>query len=838
MCLRSQLARVLLGLAICAGISPAYYHFLHFASRTGPFKGLPERFDLNTLPNKTLSYVISEGGMVQLRQNDSFTGLVSQIRAAAKAWNDVETSELKLAFGGISSAGSQSSSPSLEITFSEVPPGVVALGGPMIRGDANGSFVPILKSVVMVQPDLTQRASYSEELFGTLVHEIGHALGLQHTFTSSVMSTAPTRATTKARPLATDDIAGISLLYPKASFFLNTGSISGRVTLGGTGTNLASVVAVSPNGPVVSTLTNPDGSYRIDGVPPRQYLLYVHPLPPATKGQTTPGDIVYPVDNAGVAIGGGATFDTIFYPGTNSPAQAFPITVAAGSNTENINFSVRQRSAVALHTVSMYAFPGNIAVQPPYLNPVISRPFLVGSGYGLVSNNAPSSGLSVGILGGSNLAVRPYSVAPSGFIQLDMDIRSFTFAGDSPRHLVFSLSNDLYVLPSAFIVTEKMPPVVNTIAAAADGTRSVLIKGSNLSQSTRVLFDGVDGTVRSWDEAAGQLLIVPPVAPSGHKANVVALNPDGQSSLFMQEPPVYEYPADLAALPATTTVITPSALPAGVESLVQIDSTGIEFVDGKTEVAFGSSDIVAKRVWVVSPNRLLANVWVRPTAQVALASATVVSGLQLAIQSSALMVQPSNSRQVWLESEVINVGNGQAVLSPGATGLVRIANTPEAVSSNSAVFLNDRPVSIVGLQTNQILFQVPASATPGPATLRVDIGANRGLPIVIQIVAAPPRITAAASGTNQTIDATRPLKAGEILVLNVANLAASGSFVDASQVDVKIGSIALKAGAVLEQNGVFRVMVATPLDLAAGVHSVSVGLQDRVSDPYSLQIIN
>jgi hypothetical protein len=42
-----------------------------------------------------------------------------------------------------------------------------------------------------------------------VAHEFGHALGLQHTMTSSLMSTDVTRATTKATPLSPDDMAGL-----------------------------------------------------------------------------------------------------------------------------------------------------------------------------------------------------------------------------------------------------------------------------------------------------------------------------------------------------------------------------------------------------------------------------------------------------------------------------------------------------------------------------------------------------------------------------------------------------------------------------------------------------
>ena len=75
---------------------------------------------------------------------------------------------------------------------------------------------------------------------------MGHALGLQHTFTSSVMSTeAAGRATSLYSPLAADDVAGISYLYPRGNLAQSSGSIAGRITsTGGQGIHMASVVAI------------------------------------------------------------------------------------------------------------------------------------------------------------------------------------------------------------------------------------------------------------------------------------------------------------------------------------------------------------------------------------------------------------------------------------------------------------------------------------------------------------------------------------------------------------------------------------------------------------------
>src|SRR6516162_6375134 len=114
---------------------------------------------------------------------------------------------------------------------------------------------------------------------------------------------------------------------------------------------MASVAAIRPNGSAVSTLTNPDGTYEINGIPPGTYLVYAEPLPPTAN-------IILPKDADGNDVNAFGPFDGLFYPNATDFKSAATVAVRAGASTGGINFSVNPRRAVPVYDVSTYSFYG------------------------------------------------------------------------------------------------------------------------------------------------------------------------------------------------------------------------------------------------------------------------------------------------------------------------------------------------------------------------------------------------------------------------------------------------------------------------------------------------
>lgn len=837
--MRRRLAALLVLLAL-APAAFAYYHFVRYPNR-GNYVPVYDRFDLSVLPDKTVSFLVSDviSAQLSLAPGDSYASVVSQIRSAGRVWNSVSTAEIKLQFGGVFTPGAAPgvtmSSPAIEVVFDDLPPGVLGYGGPVVRGDTifagDSAFTPIVTSRVILPRNLASRPSWSESFYLSAVHEFGHALGLQHTYTSSVMSTEVTRGTTKARPLGADDIAGLSILYPTRKFASTTGVIQGRVTAAGSPVALASVVAVSSSGDAVSSLTAPDGTYRIEGVAPGAYYVYAHPLPPFPASDCSYGanvNVCLPLE-AGAPVQPTGAFDVVFFPNTRTPQQTLFVT--AGQATSNIDFAVVRRASVTMHSLQTYSFFTRVAVKPGYLLQTSATGSVIMTGNGMISNRAPVAGLTASVIGGAEYigpnGLRAYSPSPDYYLQ--MDVQTSAFAGEGPRHLLLQTPSESYVLPAAFTMVRQAPPTISEAVVNPD--RTVSLSGTSLSAKTRVWFDGVQ--VEAKLAADGKLLVAPPPAGSQHQSVITVFNPDGQSSLFTlgNQSPLFTY--DAAPTPSFT--LSPSSVPSGVETVVEVKGDGTLFAAAADpKLGFGTSDVRTRQLWVTGTDRMLANIRVAPSALQTVQTATTVSGLQLTTMPWAFWVTGAQPRQMYVPYSSMT----GFYAYPGAVVSIPVSGVEIISAPATSATLDGQPLVVTGASGNQVQVQIPDTMPLGPAVLRLTIGGDAVLPIALPIDARPPVILTLVNSSLTPLDATRPPAAGETLGAVVTGLAEPGTVIDPSRIKVLAGGLEHTVHSVSayepQPSSHLVQFTLSPQTLKANVSSILISIDNRVSLPFAL----
>ena len=862
-----------MALTVMSPLVSAYYYYVFFASGTGPYAPLAAHFDLNAIKDNTVQYFVSDQPPSPLMPGDNLTAIYSQIRQAAEEWNDVPSSSLRLHFGGTRNMATPQTVPGIDVVFDDnIPPGIVAQTTLTLPSDltflgAQGTtFVPILRSKLQLRKDLTaagyQQSSYTDAFFMTLVHEFGHTLGLQHTFTSATMSTAITRATMRGAPLAADDVSGISLLYPAGGYAASTGSITGQVTAAasGTGVNLASVVALSTSGVAVSGMTRPDGTYEIDGIPPGQYYIYVHPLPPPQAGEAAPANIVTPADPQKDNFAANTGFVTQFFPGTQDWTQAAPAGVGAGSVVKGVNFAVTPSGGPAVYAMETYGYPQGVAIPAPPFVPT-TRNGLVFYANGATVNNqsAMAPGLTASIIG-SAASIEPGSLQyfASGFLLAWVDTAAIKT--ETPVALAVRLNGDLYVLPAAFTIVPGGAPSITAVTLPSSGsTAATNVAGTNLTASTRILLDGSPAQILAANKD-GSLDILQPPALSGMQATVEAVNPDGQTSLQS----LGATPAPLLTYPQANTpqiYQTPDAVIAGTDTLMVISGVDTHFADGQTVVGFGSSDISVRGQWVVNSTMVILNLTVDPAARPGTTYITVATGLEIVTAPNMLNVAAAVPGQISLRVPVLNAVTGLAGIPAGGTARIATTGLPAdltgwtlTVGPLPAAFTAD----VNGVLTVQVPIGLGLGAQPvqlvPPASLTVATIPR----VILQLDSAPPLIlwgvdTPIPDGGPVLVSASNPAPLGESVTLMVYGLSSpSGVLPSAGAVWLNIG------GAIYPATTVTRVpadpnSTAPPSDLAyvsfiapptlvldPTVSSpsvpVMVGTGTRLSAPYSLFI--
>lgn len=778
---RAKLAAVL---ALAAVPSSAYYHFIHYL----PTGNAPEKFDLSALPNNTVTFFVSESGPTNYAQNDTFNSVLSQIQQATLAWNNIASSSLRVAFGGLENVATPQNTPGGDVLFEDLPPGVEGFGGPTTLASpataADGSqFFPVVRSVVHLSLDLTQPPgpSYDQSFLMTTIHEMGHAIGLQHTFTSASMSQATTRATTLTHPVSADDVAGVSVLYPNANF-AQFGSITGTITAAGNGVHLASVVAIQSGADAVSAVTNPDGTYRIDGVPPGQYAIYVHTMPPDA-------DIFGPWNADGSVAAPSGAIDSVFYPATTDFTQATLVTVTAGTVSSGIDIAVSTRDSVPLYDGQVYGYFDNdtIEITPAFVAISAAETPVVASLVGL-GTNEPVAGLGVQFPG-SAVSVASNGIVPltaNGYTYAALYLNFAATAQPGAQHIIFNTPDYMYVLPSAMFLTQNGPPYISAVTSNGDGTLTVT--GANWAPGMLIYFDGLPATIISLDPVGCTAVVVPPPGANGQNSSLTAYTPDGQNSQILQSaaPVTYSY----GTLPTPTiSAITPSSLPAGAEAMVDITSSNFSFTPGAATIGFGTTDITVQQVFVLSPNHVQVDVLVSANAALSTSDVSAISGFQIATAPAAFQITPQITALPTPSPFLTNAAPGLTGSYVGA--IVNLNGTNLVVpDAPSLITIGGQPAAILSSAPTQITLQIPAGLSPGPAVMTVINGVRRAYPIVVNIDNPPASITTVQDAvTGNYINSGNPAQEGEVLVVSLTNFGPAGAVINPNQVQVSVGGV-------------------------------------------------
>jgi uncharacterized protein (TIGR03437 family) len=854
--------------ALCSIPASAYYHFVYYLSSGNA----PAKFDLTALPNNTVWFFVSEAGPTSFSTDDNFASVVGQIRQAAQIWNGVSSSALRVGFGGFENATTQQNTPAADVVFEDLAPGVLGLGGPTILSTAispaNGTappdlgtagpvaphsqgarkgmaktsaaaasaapFVPITRSAIHLNVNgLTAPfPSYDESFLLVLVHEMGHALGLQHTFTSAAMSQATTSATSQADPIDVDDIAGISTLYPNASF-AQTGTITGQITSGGKGVHLESVVAIRAGASAVSALTNPDGTYEIDGVPAGQYFVYAHALPPDAN-------IAGPWNADGSVAAASGPTNALFYPGTMNVEQATPVYVGTGATVGGVNIAVTSLATLPVYDVAVYGYYDNdtVAIKPAFLNIGAGESVVAASGTGLGSNGQ-APGLTAAFVGGSAIVasngVQPYQSGGNTYIALDVAFTPFSSTG--PQHLIVTTPGFIHVLPGAVRLTEEDPPSIQSVTANGDGT--LTITGTNWTAGSAIYFDGLPAQVSSLGvdaKKAGTAVVTPPPGMSGQTAILIVYNPDGQNSQFLQtaNPATYTY---VKAATQTISSISPSSLPAGAEAMVDIVGSGFNFAAGETAVGFGTSDVVVNQVFVLGPNHLQADVSVAAAAALSNPDVSVFSGFQMATAKAGFHI---TAAVAGLPEPIPTLTNALPGLTGSYAGAVVGLYGSNLAAANAApsVTFNGEAAAILYSSPTQINLQIPSDIPAGPALMQLFNGVTNAYPLTVGIATQPAVITSVVNTSDNPIGPAFPAVQGDLLTVSLTGFAPDGAAIATSRVQAGVGGLMHSALTVSQASpGVYQVsFLLNPNEPTGQAQPLIVYLDGNSSYPVTIPI--
>jgi len=79
-----RVAVIAVAVALMGTPAEAYYHYVHYL-RNAPYTPVQEKFDLTALPNKTVTFFVSDSGPSVYAPNDSLGSILGEVKTALAA---------------------------------------------------------------------------------------------------------------------------------------------------------------------------------------------------------------------------------------------------------------------------------------------------------------------------------------------------------------------------------------------------------------------------------------------------------------------------------------------------------------------------------------------------------------------------------------------------------------------------------------------------------------------------------------------------------------------------------------------------------------------------------
>jgi len=463
------------------------------------------------LTNPTTAIV--QGGRIAYRLNPAgsddlpFTQVERALVASFQTWEDIPTSTIAFTRGPNTSSTASAGDGQLELFWvenSEMTGDGLNLTGALAL--TRYQFIPatgeMTDAAIVFNGSRYRWASDGRadavDIQDVATHEIGHLIGLSHSPIGGMTMYPRTIAgRTHNRILGSDDIIAASVAYPAPGFLGSTGTIRGRVRDGATNIFGAHVVAVDANGnAAASAITQPDGSYSIQGLPPATYTVYAEPLDPLGPSFFSRGDL------------------DAFYGNTIttfSTTQDFQVSASAGG-TATQDFNVVQGTPAL----------GGYQVRGPESTDFLNLSGLVPQGevnaiIGVNGPGLPQSGTPLSISGSGVTIHRTFFSTTS--IGLPAVLAEITISPTAPpgsRNLIVSSGGQRTIVTGALEIVPATASVVSSANFAAKVAQESLVSvfGQNLATTTVAanttpLPTSLDGTTIRLRDFSGQELFAP-----------------------------------------------------------------------------------------------------------------------------------------------------------------------------------------------------------------------------------------------------------------------------------------------------------------------------------------